>query len=44
MARKTYRTKGAAKRAKRKGGSVYKTKKGWRVSAGKKRRKRRCRR
>jgi hypothetical protein len=35
MARKTYKKKSTAKRAaKRRGGSVYKTKKGYRVSRG----------
>jgi hypothetical protein len=41
MARKTYKKKSSATRAKRKGGSVYKVKGGWRVSAGRKRRRRR---
>jgi len=43
MARKTFKKKAGAKRAKRKGGSVYKVKGGWRISAGRKRRRRRRR-
>jgi len=42
MSRKTYKKKISAKRAKR-GGSVYKVKGGWRVSAGRKRRRKRRR-
>ena len=44
MAKKTYKKKTSARKAKKKGGSVYKVKGGWRVSAGRKRRKRRKRR
>jgi hypothetical protein len=43
MARKTYKKKTSAQRAKRKGGSVYKVKGGWRISAGRKRRRRKRR-
>lgn len=43
MARKTYKKKSTARNARRKGGSVYKVKAGWRISAAKKRRKRRKR-
>ena len=39
--RKTYKTKGAAKRAKPKRASVYKVKGGWRVSKSRRRRQRR---
>ncbi|MDD5367380.1 MAG: hypothetical protein PHR30_18760 [Gallionellaceae bacterium] len=41
MAKKTYKKKSTAKKAKKRGGSVYKVKGGWRISA--KRRKRRKR-
>ena len=44
MARKTYKKKSTARKAKRKGGSVYKVKGGWRVSAGKRKRRSRRRR
>lgn len=40
--RKTYKKKSSAKRAKRKGQSIYKVKGGYRIA--RKRRKRRCRR
>jgi len=43
MARKTYKKKSTAVKANRKGGSVYKVKGGYRISAGKKRRRRRKR-
>lgn len=38
MARKTYKKKSTAKRAKRKGQGVYKVKGGWRISSKKRRR------
>jgi len=38
--RKTFKKKASAKKARKKGGSVYKVKGGWRVSRGKKRRRR----
>ena len=41
MARKTYKKKSTAKNARKKGGSVYKVKGGWRVSSGRKRKRRR---
>lgn len=43
MARKTYKTKSSAQKAKRKGQALYKVKGGWRVRASKKRRSRRKR-
>lgn len=41
MAKKTYKKKTSAKRARKRGQSVYKVKGGWRVSSGKRRRRRR---
>jgi len=43
MARKTYKKKSSAQKAKRKGSSVYKVKSGWRISSGRKRKRRRRR-
>ena len=43
MARKTFKKKASAKRAKKRGGSVHKVKGGWRISAKKKRRRKRKR-
>ena len=44
MARKTYKTKTAAKRAKSKGRAVYKVHGGWRISAARATKRRRRRR
>jgi len=44
MARKTYKKKGSAQRARKKGQSVYKVKGGYRISCGRKRRRRKRRR
>jgi len=43
MARKTYKKKASAKKASKKGRGVYKVKGGWRISARKKRRRKRKR-
>lgn len=40
MARKTFKKKASAKRAKRKGQGIYKVKGGWRISSKKRRRRR----
>lgn len=43
MARKTFKKKASATRAKKKGGSVYKVKGGYRISSGRKRKRRKKR-
>lgn len=44
MARKTYKKKASAKKARRKGQGIYKVKGGYRISAKKRKRRRRKRR